>query len=282
MEAAIDGVPIDEPGIIPMDKREKFMDKLSLKDGHYLNIITYIAVEMGVIEYVPSESQSICKLSPRAKEFFNLDPREKINRIVQGAIRMCAGRMSKSCPELEDVFSEDTVKNLLNASQDTESILSPIVDKLGIDMEELKQALLQGTWDDNYEIPEEEQEKILEVYFVLVGIDIFFFTPFGYYLQLIQPIYDSMYSIRMEADIILADIDDIAQVRTKLFAAPADYDLTSLGEELLVGAKISERRQRLEKDIDDEEIYQAIVSPDYSNFLSMLLDDQDDWDDEND
>jgi len=78
-----------------------------------------------------------------------------------------------------------------------------------------------------------ELKKLIEISRVMTGLDSYFLAPFSYYLQLLQPLYVQVYDLFEEIENI-SSYDDFRMARTSLFHAAQDYDLTVLGEELLL------------------------------------------------
>ena len=102
----------------------------------------------------------------------------------------------------------------------------------------------------------EEADIAIELQHIFTALDIYFITPFGYYLQLIQPLYPSVYDVSCEIDELLYNESNYTEVRNKLFAAAVSYDLTILGKQMLFADKEKKPKslQTMPKRIADYEI----------------------------
>jgi hypothetical protein len=136
--------------------------------------------------------------------------------------------------------------------------------------------------DKGPELSEHEYSDIKDLFAIKSLIDMYFVVPFGYYLQLIQPIYPGIYHVETEAMNILQYADDFLGARNSLFMTMGcSYDLTLLGEDLFTPGRKPKRQQLIAKNTDDDEMYKAIVeNRGYQEEEDDWDDDDEGWDDE--
>lgn len=278
LELAGSGVKVLDFGIVSAEEHNRF-SSMTINDRHYFNILSMAALESGMTIVLHKGKTATAKISPKGKEFLQLDARQKLQLLIDAVIKLCSSAITRSYPELKGKFSDDGVRRLLTSPKNIEELLLPIFNKVGIDISMIvgfSAGFMEGA---NNQPSEEELLKMAEFVSIQQTLDMFFSTPFGYYLQLIQPVYPDSYDIQEEVGILLLDTSDFQNIRTKLFTIPAEYDLTSLGELLLVkGGKKPKRQQVIPSDIGDQEMYEAVLGSrvyveeyEYDDLLSEFL-----------
>jgi hypothetical protein len=250
------GAEMDESGIIADESRSYFGENMAINDRHYLNIISLIALKLDLLSIDSSNKRRLWKTNDRAYEFLALEGAAKLKRVLMGAIKLCSESIINSFPELSEEFSEKKIEAFLKKPAEIYDIYKNALIKLDIDFSKMVKLLEKGL-DNAVKFSESELNDMADLYNLQTLFDIYFTVPFGYYLQLIQPVYPEMYDIYLETGNILENIDDFQRVRTLLFTSALSYDLTALGEKLLLnGGKVG-RKHALPQDYDKVYVFKA-------------------------
>jgi hypothetical protein len=146
-------------------------------------------------------------------------------------------------------------------------------------MGKIGEELLEDTFDEHDFLAKHKIDSMEDLFIISLMLDMYFYTPFGYYLQLIQPVYINEYDIENEADDILTNSEDIQSARMQLFTPAISYDLTPLGEAVLITGRKPKRKQRLPNEFGDNEMYQAV---EINRSGIDMWDDDDYYDDDED
>lgn len=243
------GIPVSEPGIIPPEQYGALMDNITIADRHYINILCLSALEAGYLAKKAVRGKLVVKTSNKAEDFLSLGGEEKLGRVISAVVRLCSRTILRELPYLEKEFSDKAIRDLLKKPKDYDLILEPVLRKLGISMKDLEEFNSSSLHKEN---------EMKDIFSLSLMLDMYFYTPFAYYLQLIQPIYEDEYDIEFETDKILMNSTSIHSARLQLFLPPMSYDLTPLGESLRGAGRKPNRKQRLPAEIGDNEMYKAV------------------------
>lgn len=260
LQTAWTGIRMEAPGIPSANEYRRFKQSSFICDRHYFNIIGLIALEAGYIECAKSGENFVAKQVSKAEEFFGLNDEGKLRILIETAVDLCSNMLRQSFPELEQEFTTEKVLGFLSEPEYFESAMASLFKKMGLNLKKLDQPLLMENLMETLEAAGLNEEKAVKLYWLQNMLDIYFFTPFGYYLQLIQPLYPDLYDLAMEFDMLLEDIDDFHKVRNKLFSPAIEYQLTAFGEKLFLKEKKPEPGRMLAANIGDEEMFQVVAA----------------------
>lgn len=256
-----DGIEITEPSIISPEKYSSFWEDLTIPDLHYLSILYQATVEEGFIEEYSLEGVTMAKSTMSAQGYIFSSREDKLDWAISAVISLCSLRITEALPQFKNEFSEEKIRNLLTNPRDCIDILKPLLKGMNLNKTKLSAAVKNNIAPENF-LPAYQNDKMGDIVLLNFLLDMYFYTPFGYYLQLIQPIYVSeqgdTFDIKAETKMLLDPPYNMPFDRTNLFSAAFSYDLTPLGEELLAGTKKPKRRYLLPADMDDEEILPLI------------------------
>jgi hypothetical protein len=262
--AAAAGIRMLDPGIPFPEEYQLLQNGLMLPDRHYINILCLAALNAGYLECVKTGKNLIGKTTPDAAELFNLTNEQKLRRLIEVLVRLCSTTLTEIFPDLQVEFTVDRLSGYLKHPKRFENLMLSIFAGEGIDMEDMNELALDEILADIMQMDDLEQESIGKLYMLGRILDIYFFTPFGYYLQLIQPVYPEVFDFRHELDELLSDGDDFQEIRNRLFSGVAAYDLTALGEQLLIKGRKPRREITFPRDCGDAEMLKLVKeSADY-------------------
>jgi hypothetical protein len=272
LHAAAAGIRMTEPGIAFPEEYLLLQNGLMLPDRHYINILCMAALDAGYLECTRKGKILIGKTTPDAAEFFILTPEQKLRRLIEVTVRLCSSVLMEIFPDLQDNFTVERLMGYLKKPKSFETLMLSIFAGEGIDLQDIDEIDLDEILADILHTDEQQRESIVKLYMLGRALDIYFFTPFGYYLQLIQPVYPEVYNLQNELDELFAGSDDFHEIRNRLFSGAAAYDLTVLGERLLVKGRKPRREIKFPRDCDDAEMLQLVKESEY------FLEDIDDTD----
>jgi len=277
LDRADSGVALHEPGIPLLKETERLKRRVFIRDPHYVNFLSLLALEAGLMERVPGKNGEIGKATSKAKEFLRLGEREKFSVAVDGAIQLCSRMMQQAEQgEATGAFTTSRIKAYLKSPRNLESIFKGIFKRYGFDLAELADTL-SPELDGIGRYSHMEEKNLVHLLYLVQSFEMFFVTTFGYYLQLIQPLYTYPYDIDDEIDNLLS-FNDPQIARFSLFSPAETYDLTALGESLFLKGKKAKNQQELLNELGDDAMYELFQDGQYG-FGSADKDDLD-WEDD--
>jgi hypothetical protein len=260
LEAAGAGLGMEEPGILSGGEYRRLPKNLWIFDRHYFNILGLIACESGCLECVKGEDGWIGRTTERAGDFFRLAKEEQLRLMVQRMVSLCSKTLTQAFPELGKEFSVLRIAEFLRNPKSFAAVIEAIFKKMGLDLKQLDCSLLTGNIEVLLESMDSHQANLFKLFEIQKILDIYFFTPFGYYFHLIRPVYPKIYDLTRELDEILSELDNLQVVRNKLFSIAVDYELTPLGEQLRGKVRKPRRTKAMLGQIGDAELLQAVLA----------------------
>lgn len=278
LEKAAAGIEMDIPGIPHPKEHTKLKEGLWLSDRHYINILSLIALEAGYVSCEEKESGVIGRTTLKATDFMGWDHSKKLRCVINSAIDLCSKNLRQVLPEVGKEMTSKRIAGWLREPKDFEDVLLSIYKRMGLNTNKFNCLLEVDDFEDILQATGLSIESLSKLHWFQTVLDMYFFTPFGYYLQLIQPVYSEIYDLQLELAELLFDIDDFQEIRTKLFGAATSYDLTVLGEDLLGEGIKPERMHAIPGELGDAEMYEAVLA--YREYLDneemIVCDDDDD------
>lgn len=261
IEICKEGIAVDKFGIPKERERKKFKGRLFYDDRHYLNIILLAAISLGYLFIDTDElSKKILKTGLKHNELLNMTVKEKIILIVDGIIDSCINIVRQNIPQFEGVFTKQVALNLLKNPLSLDELIGAVNERAGVNNSFLSKSLRKDM-DINLEqivdmFLNDPASPLIVSFFTY--LDIHFFTPMSYYLHLIKPFYSSIYNIVIEIKNIYMELQESSeQARTMLFSMPMEFDLTALGESIILNGKKSRRVQKINKFFKDEDFIKS-------------------------
>jgi hypothetical protein len=261
LEGAAAGIRMEAPGIPHPSEYSKLKKQhLLVFDRHYLNFIGLAALEAGYIECFSIADQIIGQTTAKAQEYYTMTDTAKLQRLLELAVLLCSQALSRAFPELHKEFSVLRIAGFLRNPGSFETVMETVYKKMGLDLKRLDYSLLSGNIDVTLQALHANEVNLIKIFEVQRKLDIHFFTPFGYYLQMIQPVYPDIYDLGKELDELLVDPDNFQAVRNKLFSVAIDFDLTVLGEQLAEKGQKPRRKRDIPERFGDRELCQAVLA----------------------
>jgi len=210
----------------------KVAKKLSLYDPYYASFLLETACKMNLLVRMPSLYVQRMQVSQSASKVLGLSDSELLHRIVDSVIQMTSMGLQNTLPAPVPLFSQEGLRSLLVKPLSTDEIFEQTFGALGYDLTLLSLSGIFSELDGFSEESESAAELMSGIFVLGIMLDRLFFTPFGYFLRLIRPIYSMPFNIEAEISQYALAFDDIEDDFAAFFAPCTSYTLTDLGLEL--------------------------------------------------
>ncbi len=194
---------------------------VSVCDWNYVQFLLMMSVYLELVEKIPSIHSNRAKPTQKCEEFFNLSKRKQLEAIFDVALDIALLQINNFLPFEEMMVTRDYLVELLKNPVSTDEIFRYLFDFMGLDINHL--------WDEN----ESEITAALTSSTYLLGLilDKYFFTPFGHYLRIINPLYILSCDVFSELEYIQEAYEHNDDVMPAFLAPCSHYYLTDLGLE---------------------------------------------------
>lgn len=253
LEICKGGLKVDKFGIPDEGERKKFEGKLFLNDRNYLNIIVLVAISMKYVQIYHQGKKITAVTTKKSKEIQDMTVNKKLRLVAEGIVYNCVDSLHQGFPQLKDVLTKDRIWQLVKNPSKFGALLEAVNEKIGFNLDPVKKMLLGEDIDVEHvkDMLINSSSGALILSFS-TQMDIYFFTPLGYYLQLIKPIYNEVYNITFEIGSVFNALPtNFHQARNMLFSIPMGFDLTPLGDEILLDGRELKKTQKVSKKYKD-------------------------------
>ena len=217
----------------------KIAKKLTLFDPYYASFLLEVACKLELLARMPSLYVQRMQVTEKASSILKRPDKELLCQIIDTVIEMTAIGLQNTLPAPTPIFSKESLRNLLINPLTTDEIFEQAFGSLGFDLTELSFADVLADIDDFTEETESMAEMMSGIFVLGVMLDRLFFTPFGYFLRLIRPIYSVPFIIDVDIAQYAYGFGDTEDDFAAFFAPCSSYTATNIGLELL-GAEPTE------------------------------------------
>ncbi|MDR1664959.1 MAG: hypothetical protein LBR83_08585 [Clostridiales bacterium] len=197
--------------------------KLSLNDPHYASYLIGIAQQMKLLVKFPSIYANRVQASKDCEARLSAPDETLFAEIVEASVAYAAYNLCDLIPLPEILFSETFIRSLLRNPMQTDEIFQRAYDLLGISLEDILD------FDPEEEYDALDEAFISGTFMMGIALDKYFFTPFGYYLKLIRPLYTLPFDFGNEfAGYLEAGFED-EELKVAFFSPCSQYYFTDLG-----------------------------------------------------
>ena len=216
---------LDEYDFLMPEHEDALLLQLSIGDHYYIEYLVLICLHLNLFVKIPSIHSNRAQVSAQAYErVCALSDRALLDEIVQSAIFIATESLIDFIT-LDGEAETSYVTNLLQEPMETDDIFRHIFKSLGITVEQL------ATLQEDTLMDETVESMITGTFLLGITIDQFFFTPFGFYLRFIDPVYMLSYDLQKEMLYTLEVLDEGADFGREIFAPCSRYSLSSLGRQ---------------------------------------------------
>ena len=239
----------------------KIAKKLSLYDPYYASFLLEVAYKLDLLTKMPSLYVQRVQVSQTAHTILELPNAELLIQIIETAIEMTAAGLQTALPAPVPIFSEEGLRNLLLNPLITDDIFEQAFGALGYDLDILTFSNAFCDSEDFSEEAEAAAELMSGIFVLGVMLDRLFFTPFGYFLRLIRPIYAIPFNVEMEIAQYAFTLEQMDDEFAAFFSPCTSYSLTDLGLELLKTEPTDRNYFDSRMVIPEEAVAAAFTSP---------------------
>ena len=206
---------------------EELMGKLSMWDPFYVEYLLSISISMGIIKKIPSIYSNRAQVTSEYRKLFDLPSEEIFGSIINATVNSAVSFINEMIPLPEAYFTRDTIFDLLKHPVSVDEIFQHVYNILGIKIQDI-----YSYENDTDPFFDDLNNAIISSTFLLgLLLDKCFLTPFGYYLQLIRPLYSLPYEFYNELSYLADSFEEDEGLVTALYAPSTFYQLTPLGQE---------------------------------------------------
>ncbi|MCD8089428.1 MAG: hypothetical protein LUD81_02185, partial [Clostridiales bacterium] len=248
-----------KPGEIILDKAETKALKKALftYSPYYIEYLFELGVELKLIRDFPSINIRVFRASPDYQTFFKKE--DIFKKIFDASVRLCRNNLNQLFPPESPFFTADLIEGLISHPTETGSILSFILSDYEMytefedddddeyseeeypDIEDM--SFEDETWlEESLGLSSGEGEMLMTSAYVLsVMLSKWFFTVFGFYLNLIRPCGGSGNEIFYGMHFFVQNRKhmDYSQKEAVFTLLPEGYNLTSFGLAFFKGSQNS-------------------------------------------
>lgn len=231
--------------LVPEDFK-KYSDRFTLSDNSYIAYLLEISLELGTVKKIPSIHIMKYRATAKGLNLDQLDVKTTIEKTIECAAKICCRKFATifgNAPSLNRAL----IMRWLNEADMTDEIYADLYDIVGVDI----LSLWKNERDRRSELDELDRAALSSVYPIGRLIDRYFLTPFGRYLQLIQPIYYTPFNFEKELSYIFQDgMRDDFDNSLAVFCPSSLYRLTSLGKQFITADKKETRFMLTENELE--------------------------------
>lgn len=231
-----------------IDGGETFINKINYRSGYYIDYLLDLLLRLNIIKEIKSIGCQCYQVSESCSNYNGLSNEEKINKIIEASIEISNKKLEEICKiENADVAKDLLINDISYEEYDkymegmvrVYKEINNHINKLKADKEDISKIIEELTQEDFINIM---ADRDFSVFF-----DINFTMIFGYYLGIINPIYQGPFFIEI--------FNKTMQVLTReesvlngLFSLQIAHNLTTFGEKILENT-IDKNRENSFKDI---------------------------------
>jgi len=203
-------------------------ENIEILDDLYFFYLTTVAKELNLICELPSiNTEKYYKNLALCDDFFNRDTIIILRDIVETVFAIFKKEFSDFLFISEDTIKTDDMLNILNNSTDCSNMFKLIYEQLGMDFEHILSLMEQDS------LSEQEDNLISSFYYLGFFLDKWLLTPLGAYLNLITPVYTTVYSFSAEIETIKPTLLTGYYFENDMLMPCNYFYLTNLGKEVL-------------------------------------------------
>lgn len=245
MEVCTPDIEIYEDNNIIKFAASELISSLTFKDYGYISYLTAVAFDLRLIKKMPSIHTMRAFVPEASYDFFELDPEIQLKNIVKSSINLYSNELHNLFLPFGNTNFRSLVSTFFVNSFSLQKLYEKLFSLYGIDLNEI----IDDKEDKYYDLKESIS---VGIFFLGIITEMWFICPFGYYLQLIQPLYEKPFDMAKGLNDINIEYSE-ANINN-LVLTPCDYyDLTPLGEKFFLGTHTSSNSQIINKEFELED-----------------------------
>lgn len=253
-------IELDEYDNIKESELNRINLNLTHSEEYYYVFLVKICFRLGLLVKIPSINTNQAQVCQNAwLRFGSASRKNQLKKIVDCTIAEASEVLSKVVPMDYFCFSPKNIGDLIKGYFNIDEFFERYFTKLGYNVEDLLHHISSNTSGDKLE--EDILEPLSTFFSINSLIDSMLLTPLGYYLQIIQPIYEDRYDFKFRMnELIKGSKSGYVPLQAYFFESCTAFDITPLGKILLLneGHQV-ENSQALEQGADYKKLASVIL-----------------------
>ena len=222
-----------------IDGGERLINRLSIQSDYYIEYLINIATNIGILEPMKSIGCRCYKIGKDYYNYINLKIDEKIKIIINSSIDI----VRESISDIIEFDNTNSIFDLLDNGVTEEKFFQMMKPSLKENMEHSKCISDSLKVDEKtiYNITEEVLSDEIGYWLVRreagIYLDTYLTCILGYYLGIINPIYDELFLTKIFIDFISYTDNPIERLSI-IFTMELGHNLTRFGEKIIMERKI--------------------------------------------
>lgn len=247
-----------ENNIFVLDNGQKIIGEINFRSGYYILYLIELALRLDIIKEIKAIGCKCYQLSEGYYEYSKLSNAEKVKKIIENSIDISNENLKRECRINNSNIATELLNNDINIDEFDKYMIEIVkhydnitngIKSLGINEEDIKVIEeFEGLTDDNI-------SNIMAYREFGVFFDINFTNIFGYYLGIINPIYDNLFFVgifnKVSSKLIKED-----RLIDLIFTLEIGHELTCFGDKVF--SKKDNLREKVFKSSNIEIINNAI------------------------
>lgn len=207
----------------------KVAQNLSIQDPYYASYLLDIANVMGIVAPMPGLFVQRMQVTEAAESILATPPEALFQQIVDAALQHVSVQVQNIFPIHIPLFSVDGLRDMLHNPLTIDEILDIAFGALGYDLEGIMNSCTLENLGEILEDSYITAEMMNNIFILGVMLDRLLFTPFGYFLRLIRPIYAKPFETEKEVGQYIDTTKGKDDKFAAFFVPCTSFTLTELG-----------------------------------------------------
>ncbi len=252
LDSCIPDFYFDDRNKLESEHEKYLLDNLTICDPYYIEYLILVSSSLNLIKRIPSIHSHKVQVTSNYEEFFSNENEEIFKKIVLATIDIVIKGINELIPS-NGAINRDYILSILIEPITTDDIFKYIYSSIGLNIEKLMDYQGEG---DELLFDEIYNSMISSTFYLGILIDRVFFTPFGFYLRLINPGYLLPYDNLKEISYAVDAMNETEDISVAMFSPCSHFSLTELGLEFF---KVNKNENYPEINYD-ESLFEKILA----------------------
>lgn len=223
---------IKEDGLLKTKLINDMKYKFTIPDAFYINYITKLSFELGIIKKLPSINCNRAQICYNAA-FWENDNKVQFDKTVKASISLSSKKLSKAFPEVNNFFNVDYLNSLIkNGVHIENTIENDFFKHLNVNLKDIISMIIK----EPNKLSKNEFNTLQLFNKLGCFIETYFITILGHYLGIINPINTFTFIFPIEIQKYSKNYINCTP-EVKLYSPCSLYDLSNFGE-IYMGSKL--------------------------------------------
>ncbi|MDF2504659.1 hypothetical protein [Clostridium sp.] len=258
---------IEGNGFLHTKLIESIKYKFTIPDVFYINYLTQLSFDLGIIKKLPSINCNRAQICYNA-DFWENDNNAQFDKIIKTSIAISSKKLCETLSEVDNFFNVNYLNSLIkNGVHIENTIENDFLRNLNLTLNDIMSIIVK----DPKDLSDNELDTLKLFNYLGSFIETYFITILGQYLGIINPIntYTFIFPIEIQKYTKNCTINCTPEIL--LFNPCSLYDLSSFGE-VYMGSKVKGTKlETIPKNIDYSKLNSSLNT--LNSFNEITLDD---------